>query len=737
MLIALALLPIHGRARTAEGAGTWKPPPCPPVVLATAAPEWTEEALPSRADPPAVGPRDVLRIASIVRGVRAAPSDAPDTAAGAVDGSVATAWRGARASARWEWRATFRKPVHLAVLRAAFGASPTSGVPTGYRWEARPPRADDGSCRDDERAFEAIAGAEQAAPAVPPSNPAAPTRRSWFVDVDACALRLVVDRTNGGPPVLRELAAHEGARDVLRGAVATDDGALAGFPAEGAIDGTYAGRWVGAPGRDRWTLVVRLAEPTPIDRVRLVLGYDATGHDRTEPIAGVGRTYAIAWGPVRYELEGSEDGERFTPIASTPVREDGTIVPLRRRLVRVPHARALRALRLVMHGATGPHGWPQRSGVPVVREIEAYRADDPRAVIPPPWILSVNANPAIAVHGHPGSEVTNDSYHAKILQQRLGSLFPALHRDDRYARSLSPNGLFVNTAPRDADGEALESIEGDDAELDDALLAQSSPPPITILSGSNDWDYGPRTELDVTTGRKRWYWDPLPDARLGGMGQLHRAVKDRVAPLVGFCGGAQILALLEAKPYDDDDASDGEIIDSVLRRTTGGPVRGYAPPSAVSRSWPGELWDRAEIRFDPSDRLFWDIAGPSRARRASREFLESHVDVVRPDAFLPGGPLERFAVVATSDFCGDAVVDAGPRDPAHFDPFWRRCATVTEVFRAKGAAWPLLGVQAHAEQPRDFAVAGPGDPPEAPADPKLFLAAAIEEIVDAYLRNAR
>ncbi len=694
-------------------------------------PPWTEESLPSRADRPTFGARDVLRDAALVRGVRATPSDGAYTATGAVDGRDATAWRGAPAATHWEWRATFRKPVHLAVIRAVFGASPTSGVPVGYRWEARAPR-DDGSCSDDEHAFDGVLGAQQASPARGASlNTALPTRRSWFVDVDACALRLIVDRTNGGPPVMRELAAFEGARDVLRDATATDDGAFTGFAAGGAIDGTYEGRWVGAPGRDRWSLVIQLREPMPIDRVRLVLGHDGTGHTRA---TGVGRTYGIAWGPIRYELEASEDGTHFSAIASTPTREDGTIVPLRRRIVRLASGRSIRALRLVMHGATGPMGLPQRWGAPVVREIAAYRADDRRAVIAPPWILSVNANPTVAVHGPPGSELTNDIYHARFLQQRLASIFPALRRDDHFARSLDERGILVGAAPRDADGEILEAIEGDDEQLDRALLEGSSPPPITVLSGSNDWDYASITYSDITAGRRRWYWDPLPDARSGGMGGLRGAVRDRVAPLIGFCGGAQILALLEAKRTNAEGDTDADTIDRVLRRTTGGPIRGYAPPEAVSRSWPGDARDRAEIHFDPSDRLFWDIAGPSR-RAVTREFLESHVDVVRPDAFLAGGPLERLALVATSDFCDNSVVDAGPRDLAHFDALWRRCSTITEVFRAKDGAWPLIGVQSHAERLREFPVPGPGDPPEAPADPNLFVAATIEEIVDAYLRN--
>jgi len=47
---------------------------------------------------------------------------------------------------------------------------------------------------------------------------AQPTHRTWFIDAEVCALRLVVQRTNGGPPVLREVTVVESASDVLRGA---------------------------------------------------------------------------------------------------------------------------------------------------------------------------------------------------------------------------------------------------------------------------------------------------------------------------------------------------------------------------------------------------------------------------------------------------------------------------------------------------------------------------------------
>jgi hypothetical protein len=739
VLFVLGLIPICSDPRMVKRAGAGEPAPAAKWLdaITGTAPEAREEQVPERIDPRAPGARDVLRDAVNVRGVRAIPSDEPLTAARAIDGDESTAWRGAEDASSWIWRASFRRPVHVSVLRAAFGASTTKGVPIVYRWEARLPRVGDRPC-DEDTAFVDVAGAEQRGPAST-TNPAEPTHKSWFVDVDACALKLVVDRTNGGPPIVREVAAFEGARDVLRDGTATSDDTLGGFPPAFAIDGTYEHRWVGAPDRDHWTLTVTLPQAMPIDRVRLVLGSDATGHPRGGAAVGIGRTYGIAFGPSHYVIEGSEDGAHFTPIAATPTRADGSVVPLRRRLVRIDRPRALRAIRLVIDGATGASGVPQSGASPVVREIAAYRADDRRAVIAAPWILSVNSNPAIAMHMQRGAEIANDIYYAKFLQQRFAPFLHPLRRDDRYARSLGMKGELLEAAPGETDGEALESIEGDDEQLERALLTESNPPPITVLSGSNDWDYASRTEPDVTSGRKRWHWDPLPDARHGGMGRIHRVVKDRAVPFLGFCGGAQILALLQAKRSDsDDDRDDAEIIDSVLRRTTGQPIRGYAPSWALSRSWPGEARDRAVIRFDPTDRLFWDIAGPTKMRASSAEFLESHVDVVRPDAFLPGGPLEDFVLVARSEFCGQEVVDGSPRDRARRDPrAWRFCATVPEVFRANSGPWPLIGVQSHAEHPRDFLVAAQGEPAEAPSDPRMFLAAAFEEIVDAYLRNAR
>ncbi len=614
-------------------------------------------------------------------------------------------------------------------------------MPTSFRWEVRPAVAAgaatsgtaDGRCDPSDSSDDgwvALEGAEQA-PLSAGEMLAQPTRRSWSVDADACALRLVIDRTNAGPPVVREVQALEAAQDVLRAGEASDDGAYPGFAASSVIDGTYAQRWAGAPGKSRWTLRVDLPRAQPIDRVRLVLGFDATSVPRPEH----GRSYAIAWGPVHYTVEVSEDGRHFVPIASEPLRADGTVLPLRRRLVTLPEPRTVRSLRLVMNGATGGTGSPETSAVPVVREIAAYRSDDPRPILAAPWLLSVNANPSAESHVTPGGEVCNDAYWAKFLQRRFLQLLPGLRRDDRYSRSLGLYGEPLDAPPNDEAGQALESIEGDDPLLDAQLLSQSSPPPIAALSGSDAWDYAPETGPD-RQHPKLWHWDPLRDARAGGMGQLAGAVRQRVGPFLGFCGGAQILALLEGRRSDGSVDDDRRSIDLILRRTSGRPIRGFAPPIDLERAWPGEPHPpRARVQFVPTDPLFADLGGPLR-RSTTQALPEWHSDAVRPDAFLPGGPLQRFEVLATSEFCGPDVVAASPRDgviPNPSGPGW--CDTVPEAFRSRDRAWPIIATQFHAEQ-KDFATPGPGDPPESVADARLFLVASYESMVDAYVKLA-
>jgi hypothetical protein len=671
---------------------------------------------------------DALRAPDLLT-LRAADPTGEDARFGA-DGRDETVWSGRAGETQWRWTAAFRRPVHLGLIRAHFGQNATSGVPTAFRWEVLPPDLERACGPRADGAWLGLSAAQRAAGAG--DALAQPTRRSWFVDAEACGLRLVIDRTNAGPPVVREVQAIETARDVLRDGRASDDGGYPGFHASDAIDGTYGRRWAGAPGKQRWSLRIDLADPEPIDRVRLVLGFDATSVLRP----GGGRSYAVAWFPSRYTLEASEDGRRFAPVSNEVLRADGTAEPIRRRLIELPEARTIRALRLVVTAATDATGLPGPAAVPVVREIAAYRADDERPILASPWILSINANPAGQSRTTPGGELTNDAYHAKFLQSRFAELLPVLGADDRYARALGPSGEPLDAPSRDEAGEALESIEGDDPLLDAQLLTESSPAPISVLSGSNDWDYGLETGPDAAHPR-RWHWDPLRDARFGGMGKLGPAVRGRAAPFVGFCGGAQLLALLEAQRSDaatpDEDL---RVIDRTLRRTTGSPIRGFAPPVDVERAWPTDPRPlHAKIQFVSSDPLFADLAGPF-GRSTTQALPELHSDVVRPDAFEAGGPLQRFVVLATSSFCSPDVASASPRDrfANPNGPGW--CTTVTEAFRSRDGAWPVIGAQFHAEQ-RDFASAAPGDPPESIADPRLFLAAAFESTIDAYVRLAR
>jgi hypothetical protein len=222
------------------------------------------------------------------------------------------------------------------------------------------------------------------------------------------------------------------------------------------------------------------------------------------------------------------------------------------------------------------------------------------------------------------------------------------------------------------------------------------------------------------------------------MGQLGAAVTGRVAPFLGFCGGAQILALLEARGHGAPATEgDQELIDRILKRASGHRIRGFATARDIEWAWPTDRNPRhARITFPPRDPLFADLAGPA-LRDSTQALPEAHADAVRVDAFLPGGPLARFEVLAASLFCARHVVAAGPSDgvvPGPRGGDW--CDTVPEVFRSREPSWPVIGTQFHAEQ-REFGMQAPGDPPESVDDPRLFIAGAFEQIVDAYERLGR
>ena len=118
--------------------------------------------------------------------------------------------RAARVSRSGRGRPAFVQPVHVGLLRAHFGASPTSGVPTGFHWEARPAPAT-GPLRhtaatsdDDWVTIDATSQSPSLTGDLRPSpragNGSSTSTRaasgSWWT------------RTNAGPPVLREVQRH-------------------------------------------------------------------------------------------------------------------------------------------------------------------------------------------------------------------------------------------------------------------------------------------------------------------------------------------------------------------------------------------------------------------------------------------------------------------------------------------------------------------------------------------------
>ena len=676
---------------------------------------------------------DALRDGDLVA-VRATDSPEPDARL-AVDASSDTAWSGHGGAKTWVWAASFARPAHLGVIRVLWGKAPTIGVPTGFRWEILAPGPDGETC--DGTPPSAVGGwtplseANQEA-AVGVMSPAQPTRRSWFVDASACGLRLVVTATNAGPPVLRDVRAIESARDVLRDGVASDDGA--------------------SPGRDRrgchrWDV------RAPLDR--------RAGSGALDPSRRPARACADRSGATRPWLRCDE---RPASAIRSKLRDRVGADPLRARDERRWHsfrARRERAgpgrrdhsstappagvdRRAETHprtpagddrsdGRRGPTRSRRRPGRPRDRRVPLRRrAADPRRSLDPEReresLGPVAPCARWRAHGRrPPREVPAGAF-------RLPPARAAWRRPVSRIRGGQPEAFDV--AANDRAGEALESIEGDDPQLDAALLAKSDPPPIAVLSGSNDWDYAPETGPDPAVPQ-RWHWDPLRGARLGGMGQLARAVRARMSPFLGFCGGAQLLGLLEAEtPSHELSVDDEALIDEVLSRATGKPIRGFAPPAECERAWPGDPRPaRATVAFDRSDPLFTDLAGAA-GRSTTQELPLSHADAVRPDAFLPGGPLRRFEVLATSTFCAPEGIAAKTRDAlstSKESQSW--CRTVPQAFRSRDPAWPVIGAQFHAEQ-RDFAAPAPGDPPESVADPRLFLAAAYELIVDANLRLA-
>jgi hypothetical protein len=664
----------------------------------------------------------------------ATSSDPDGSAMRAVDGDAATAWRGARGESVWAWTLPFRRIVHLGLLRAHFGDSPARGVPSEYRWEAQFPI--DGRCQP-WSLWETLPGGDRRDREgntflYGPKDVHA-QKQALFTDVDACGLRIVVTAVDGPVPVLREVKILESARsvlsvpDVVVAASPTGD-ALPGTSAVGAVDGTYERVWMGVEGSGPWTLELRLPERRFVDRLRLLLGDESAMVDRRD---GPGRTLMGARMPTAYRVLTSPDGApgSFVSIAeAAPPTRNGRALPVRRRLIRF-NPRPVRVVRIEIDAATDANGATgTEQSAPVVREVGLYDADDPRPAVTEPLFLSVNANPAGLLDRMRGGERTADARVGRDVHHRLRRIVAgvdsdtAWHTDDRRARDSSA-------------GRFLQVIEGDDPSLSLELLEAISPPPIVLLSGSFDWEFddattAPRTPLG------RWTWDPTAraDEPDRGMGQLREAVRGRVAPFIGFCGGAQILSLLEAPSLPEGDSQ----FDAILVRNDNQPIRGQRDDERHhERAWwsdfHGTDGERPRVHFIPHDPLF-ATGDPGFSREVTEELPVSHGDMIRMSAF--GGPLRRFEVVAWSRLCGPWVEEHGPETtwPDLDDPR-SRCVVVPQAFRSRDVrGYPLVGFQFHPEQ-RDLQRLAPGSPPEARGDALNMVANAIDLALDAYVER--
>lgn len=655
-----------------------------------------------------------------------------------VDGDETTAWRGDPSRDRWSITMPFTRGVHLSLLRVRFGDNAAEGVPLAYRWQIQPPVA--GRCepsapfvtlrdgrRDDRQGNPFLHGSEQIHA----------VRQAVFADEDACALRLSIDAMgpSAGPPVVREIRALEGARSIAEEASAFASGkgrsALLASSERGLLDGRYETLWAGEAGHGPWTVELTFPAPRLIDRVALTLGLDAVTVPDDD---GRGRSYVGAYLPVRYRVETSHDDDpaHFVSFDTAPA------LPLRRRLLVDRGGRPVKRLRIVIDEATGP--WGERDaalGAPVIRDLSVYAADDLRPVVKQPAFLVVDANPALLTHEMKGGEAFSDGLHARDVHARLRRILGGVDADTRWPADAS-------RARTVAGGRFVEVIEGDDPTLSPALLTQSSPPPTLVLSGAFDWEFDAETKrTSYKPGRVHWNV-VAPPGDDGGMGGLAPAVQARLAPMIGFCGGAQILALLTSMSERAEDVNEAEafgILDGVLLRNDNTPIRGRLDhPDPYERTFwfdpPSLDGKRPTLVFDPRDPLFAGFSSPDAPiRRETREIASSHGDMLRASAF-ERGPLVGFDLAATSTFCRTWVMPEGPErtteDPARPDV---RCVTVPQAFRSRGEGrFPIIGFQFHPEQ-RDLQRLAPGSAPEARGDALNVLANAVDLALEGYVRG--
>lgn len=687
------------------------------------------------------GPRDVTDLlhdearADLPFAEGSAPGSSPLLA---VDGDETTAWRGDSARDAWTLVFPFHRVAHLALVRVRFGDDARAGVPLSHRWEIQRPVA--GRCetgapfrtlRDGRR------DDRQGNPFLHGTDDVHAMRQALFADEDACALRLVIDAMakGAGPPVVREVRALEGAASVATEATVLTEGtgrsALLASSDRGVVDGRYETLWAGEAGRASWTLELVFPQARTIDRVALTLGLDAVTVPDDD---GRGRAYAGAYLPLRYRLETSHDDDpaHYAPLDVAPT------LPLRRRLIVDRGGRPVKRLRLIIDEASGPWGERDpRLAAPVVRDVALYRVDDLRPVVKEPSFLVVDANPALLTHEMKGGEAFSDGLHARDVHARLRRIVGGVDADTRWPADAGR----VRTI---AGGRFVEVIEGDDPTLSPAFLAQSSPPPTLVLSGAFDWEFDAETKrMSYKPGRV--HWNVLaPAGDEGGMGSLAPAVQRRLAPMIGFCGGAQILALLAALGERAEDVDHDEALrhlDGIMLRNDNTPIRGRLDhPDPYERTFwfdpPALDAKRPAIRFEPDDPLFAGLGGApdGSSRRETRELPSSHGDMLRASAF--GGPLAGFVLASTSTFCRPWIRADGPErtrlDEARPE---LRCVEVPQAFRSRDEArFPIVGFQFHPEQ-RDLQRLAPGSPPAARGDALNVLANAVDLALEGYVRS--
>ena len=276
-----------------------------------------------------------------------------DDARLAVDGRDDTAWTGAPGETRWKWSAAFAQPVHVGLVRARFGSVaderrphclPLGGAPGGARSDARarPLAADERRRLGRARRRRAVAGARpRTARAADASIVVRRRRRVRSAARHRPDQRRSARRARGAGhrgrarrPARRRGERRRRVPRLRRGGRDRRDVRAAAGPGPRA---SRAGRFAST-----------CREPQPVDRVRLVLGFDAT----SVPRPGSGRSYADRRGRrCTTLLEASEDGKRFVAVAERAAsRRTARSCRCAAAWSTLPEPRTVRALRLVMAG---------------------------------------------------------------------------------------------------------------------------------------------------------------------------------------------------------------------------------------------------------------------------------------------------------------------------------------------------------------------------------------------------